>query len=222
MIGRAPMRIAAAALLLALAACKPEAPPPTIDWDKAIAEADARMKEAEAMDPPPALVILAKRFGLTRLERDILLLCVAINLDSGTIVWQTAHGETPDNIKNNPALKGVTIPRTGRPGIIGTLVTKSLVIAGEPGFFTTPNGRGAMLRAYDKSTGKEVGAVYMPAPLSGSPMTYMMNGHQYIVVAIGGGNYPGELLAFLAATLGRAPSGGSFAAARESRVTSVC
>ncbi len=121
----------------------------------------------------------------------------AINLDKGDIVWQVAHGETPDNIKNNPALKGVTIPRTGRPGIIGTLVTKSLVIAGEPGFFTTPNGaRGAMLRAYDKNTGKEVGAVYMPAPQSGSPMTYMHNGQQYIIVAISGASYSGELVAF--------------------------
>jgi quinoprotein glucose dehydrogenase len=69
--------------------------------------------------------------------------------------------------------------------------------AGEAGFFTTPNGqRGAMLRAYDKATGREVGAVYMPAPQSGSPMTYMLSGQQYIVVAISGGTYSGELLAF--------------------------
>jgi quinoprotein glucose dehydrogenase len=121
----------------------------------------------------------------------------AINLDRGEIVWQVAHGETPDNVRNNPALKGLTIPRTGRAGIIGVLTTKSLVIAGEAGFFTTPSGaRGAMLRAYDKATGNEVGAVYMPAPQSGSPMTYMVNGQQYIVVAISGNNYPGELLAF--------------------------
>ena len=53
-----------------------------------------------------------------------------------------------------------------------------------------------MLRAYDKATGKEVGAVYMPSSQTGSPMTYMLNGKQYIIVAIGGGNYPGELLAF--------------------------
>ena len=80
---------------------------------------------------------------------------------------------------------------------IGTVVTKNLVIAGEGGYFTTPSGvRGAMLRAYDKVTGKEVGAVYMPAPQSGDPMTYMLNGKQYIVVAISGGNYSGELLAF--------------------------
>jgi quinoprotein glucose dehydrogenase len=53
-----------------------------------------------------------------------------------------------------------------------------------------------MLRAYDKKTGKEVGAIYMPAPESGSPMTYMLNGKQYIVVAVSGGNYSGEYIAF--------------------------
>jgi quinoprotein glucose dehydrogenase len=121
----------------------------------------------------------------------------AIDLTRGEIAWQVAHGETPDNIRNNPALKGLNIPRTGRPGLIGTLTTKSLVIAGEAGFFTNAQGvRGAMLRAYDKATGKEVGAVYMNAPQSGSPMTYMLGGRQYIVVAIGGGNYSGELVAF--------------------------
>ncbi|HYL35421.1 MAG TPA: pyrroloquinoline quinone-dependent dehydrogenase [Bryobacteraceae bacterium] len=121
----------------------------------------------------------------------------ALDLSKGEIVWQIAHGETPDNIRNSPLLKGLTIPRTGRPGIIGVLATKTLVIAGESGFFTTPSGqRGAMLRAYDKATGREVGAVYMPAPQSGSPMTYMLDGQQYIVVAISGGGYAGELLAF--------------------------
>src|SRR5581483_1878162 len=121
----------------------------------------------------------------------------AIDLNKGDIVWQVAHGETPDEIRNHPALKGVTIPRTGRVGRIGTLVTKSLVIAGEGGFFTTPDGkRGAMLRAYDKATGREVGSVFMPAPSTGSPMTYMLNGRQYIVVPISGGTYSGEFVAF--------------------------
>jgi len=120
----------------------------------------------------------------------------AISLDSGDILWQVPHGETPDAIKNHPALKGLNIPRTGRPGSVGTLVTKTLVIAGEPGFGTTPSGqRGSMLRAYDKKSGMEAGAVYMPAPQSGSPMTYMLNGRQYLVVAISGGSYSGELLA---------------------------
>jgi quinoprotein glucose dehydrogenase len=121
----------------------------------------------------------------------------AIDLNRGEILWHIAHGETPDNVRNNPALKGLTIPRTGRSGLIGPLVTKTLVIAGEGGVFTTPSGaRGAMLRAYDKTDGHEVGAVYMPAPESGSPMTYMHDGKQYIVIAISGGNYSGELVAF--------------------------
>ena len=120
----------------------------------------------------------------------------AIDLTKGDIAWQIAHGDTPDNIRNNPALKGIDIPRTGRPGLLGPLTTKTLVICGEAGFGPTPAGRGAMLRAYDKATGKEVGAVYMPAPQTGSPMTYMLNGEQYLVVAIGGGVYSAELAAF--------------------------
>jgi quinoprotein glucose dehydrogenase len=121
----------------------------------------------------------------------------ALALDQGELVWQIAHGETPDNIKNHPALKGLNIPRTGRAnGRVGTLVTKTLVIAGEPGFFTTKQGRGAMLRAFDKATGQEIGAVYIPAPTTGAPMTYMWHGKQYLVVAVSGAGYSGELLAF--------------------------
>ena len=121
----------------------------------------------------------------------------AINLNEGEIVWQVAHGETPDRVRNHPALQGIDLPRTGRPGPVGTLTTKTLLLAGEGGFFTTPSGdRGAMLRAYDKATGENVGEVYLPAPQTGTLMTYMLNGKQYVVVAVGGGTVPAELLAF--------------------------
>jgi len=71
------------------------------------------------------------------------------------------------------------------------------MIAGEPGTFTLPDGRmGAMLRAYEKKSGKELGAVYMPSGQTGTPMTYMRDGKQYIVIAIAGNAYPAELLAF--------------------------
>jgi quinoprotein glucose dehydrogenase len=120
----------------------------------------------------------------------------AIDLTKGEIIWQVAHGETPDAIRNNPALKGLNIPRTGRPGVVGSLVTKTLLVSGEAGFGPTGGARGAMLRAYDKATGKEMGAVYMPAPQTGSPMTYMVNGKQYIVVAVSGAAFPGELVAY--------------------------
>ena len=128
----------------------------------------------------------------------------AIDLNVGEIVWQVAHGATPDSVTNHPALRGVELPRTGRQGPVGTLTTKTLVIAGEGGrnapgggFWTTPDGRrGAMLRAYDKTTGDNVAEVYMPAPQTGTPMTYNLDGKQYIVVAVGGGTVPAELLAF--------------------------
>ena len=122
----------------------------------------------------------------------------AIDLDKGETRGQVARGETPDLVRNHPALKSLNIPRTGQAGNdVGTLVTRTLLIAGEGVVGPTSSGqRGAMLRAYDKATGKEVGAVYMPAPQSGSPMTYMLNGQQYLVVAISGGAYSGELLAF--------------------------
>jgi len=77
------------------------------------------------------------------------------------------------------------------------LVTKNLVVAGESGFYTTEEGEpGAMLRAYDKATGEEVGAVYMTAPQTGSPMTYSVDGEQYIVLATSGGGQSGRLLAY--------------------------
>jgi quinoprotein glucose dehydrogenase len=122
----------------------------------------------------------------------------AIDLDEGKILWQIPHGETPDIVRNYPALKGWNIGRTGQQTYnIGTLVTKTLLIAGEGQVTTTADHpRGAMLRAYDKDTGKEVGAVYMPAPQSGSPMTYMVKGKQYIVVAVSGGPYSGEYIAY--------------------------
>ncbi len=122
----------------------------------------------------------------------------AINMDTGDFRWQVAFGATPPNIANHPALKGLNLPPMGRPGNNnGTLVTKTLLIAGEKNFGPTPSGqRGAMLRAYDKATGQEVAALYLPAPQTGSPMTYLLNGQQHLVVAISGGTYTGELVAF--------------------------
>jgi quinoprotein glucose dehydrogenase len=126
-------------------------------------------------------------------------LLAAIDVSQGKVAWQTPHGDTPDNVRNHPALKGMNIPKTGQPGAsgVGLLVTKTLVIMGDPQVTTTPeHPRGAMLRAYDKKTGEQVGAVWMPAQQSGSPMTYSVNGRQYIVVAVSGGNYSGEYIAF--------------------------
>ena len=114
----------------------------------------------------------------------------AYDMKTGDIIWQKTHSSTPDDIKNHPALQGVNLPpRLGQPGrtFIGTLTTKTLVIAGEGGVHRNEAGeRVALLRAYDKVTGADAGAVEMPDKQTGSPMTYMIGGKQYIVIAVSG------------------------------------
>lgn len=124
-------------------------------------------------------------------------LMVAIDMNKGDIKWSVPHGDTPDAVRNHPLLKGLTIPKTGQGGNVGVLITKTLVIAGDPQF-TAPPGkeRGASLRAYDKQTGEQVGEIRVPAPVVGHPMTYVLNGQQYIVLGVSGGNYRGEFIAF--------------------------
>ncbi|MEO8256627.1 MAG: PQQ-binding-like beta-propeller repeat protein [Acidobacteriota bacterium] len=122
----------------------------------------------------------------------------AYNMNTGDIVWQKTHSSTPDDIRNHPALRGLNLPRLGQPGrtFIGTLTTKSLLIAGEGGVHTNETGkRVALLRAYDKQTGEDAGAVDMPEKQTGSPMTYMIDGKQFIVLAVSGSN-GGEILAY--------------------------
>ena len=121
----------------------------------------------------------------------------AIDLNTGELKFQVPHGDTPDLVRNSPALKGIDVPKTGQGGIVGVVITKTLVIVGDPQVTSAPGRpKGAMLRAYDKKTGAEVGAVWMPAQQSGSPMTYMAGGRQYIIVAVGGGTYSSEYIAF--------------------------
>jgi quinoprotein glucose dehydrogenase len=135
----------------------------------------------------------------------------ALDLAKGTMLWQVTHGETPDAIRNHPLLKGVTIPRTGQSGILGTLTTKSLVIIGDCGLFTDEHGKkGCRLRAYDKATGEQRGAVFMDKVQTGAAMTYMHNGKQYIVTAVGS-SHGADLLAYAL------PGGSQAATIREER-----
>ncbi|MEW6322075.1 MAG: PQQ-binding-like beta-propeller repeat protein [Acidobacteriota bacterium] len=122
----------------------------------------------------------------------------AIDLKTGTLKFQVPHGDTPDNIANHPLLKGLNIGKTGQigGGYVGVLITKTLVIAGDQNVTTRNGQRGASLRAYDKNTGEQVGEVRVPAQVWGMPMTYSIDGRQYIVVGVSGGNYTGEYIAF--------------------------
>src|SRR4029434_1686042 len=112
----------------------------------------------------------------------------AIDLNTGDIKFRVPHGDTPDSVRNALQRLGISYPeKTGQSGSVGLMVTKTLVVVGDPQVTAPPDRpRGAMLRAYDKQTGKEVGAVLMPSQQVGSPMTYSVDGRQYIVVAVPG------------------------------------
>lgn len=126
----------------------------------------------------------------------------AYDMNTGEMLWQKPHSTTPDNIRNHPALAGLDVARLGAYGriFIGTLTTKTLVIAGEGDVHTNAAGETvALLRAYDKATGDDVeGQVEMPAKQTGSPMTYLHGGKQYIVVAVSrsGADAGAELIAY--------------------------
>jgi quinoprotein glucose dehydrogenase len=121
----------------------------------------------------------------------------AIDLNSGDHVWMAPNGEAPDWIRNHPALKGVDLPRTGRYEHAGLMVTRTLLFAGEgSGLFAVPPGSGGpMFRAHDKKTGEIISEFKLPANQSGIPMTYLANGRQYIVVAVGAVATPAEFVA---------------------------
>ena len=119
----------------------------------------------------------------------------AIDLNKGDLLWMVANGDGP---RNHPALKPLNLPPLGQPGRVAPLVTKTLLFLGEgsdTGAHLPPGGGGKMLRAYDKATGKVVWEMELPGGTTGAPMTYMLNGKQYIVVAVGWKGMPGELIA---------------------------
>jgi len=113
----------------------------------------------------------------------------AIDMNTGEHRWMVPNGDTPDDVKSNPALAGLTIPPTGKPSKALLLVTKTLLFASE-GYGGAP-----ILRAYDKTTGAVVAELPLPGSGSGKPMTYMLNGKQYLVMAVGR-ERPAELVAF--------------------------
>jgi len=127
----------------------------------------------------------------------------AIDLNTGDHRWMTPAG---DLAKSNPRLKQFGLHSVGRPARCHLLLTKTLLIVGqEGGTHREGGGREKVpdfeisdpkLCAYDKATGRLVGEVALPRNATGAPMTYMLNGKQFIAVATGGSNLPAELIAF--------------------------
>jgi quinoprotein glucose dehydrogenase len=113
----------------------------------------------------------------------------AIDLTTGEHRWMITNGDTPAAIRDHPALRGVTVPRTGKNAHANLLVTRTLLFYGEG-----RNG-GPEFHAVDKATGAEIAQVTLPAPTNAAPITFMHQGRQYIVVAIASADLPAELVA---------------------------
>jgi quinoprotein glucose dehydrogenase len=113
---------------------------------------------------------------------------VAIDMSTGEHLWWIPNGDTPDRIKNHPALRGLNIPNTGQQSHAVMLATRTLLV-------TAPGGDAPLLYAVDKKTGMRLGTVKLPAPSQYGMMTYMHQGKQYIVVQIMSPAYPGSLVA---------------------------
>jgi quinoprotein glucose dehydrogenase len=121
----------------------------------------------------------------------------AIDLNTGNHVWMVPNGQVPDYVKNHPALAGIDLSGAGNPERAPLLVTKTLLFAGDgAGLFSSgPQGGGKKFRALDKKTGRTIHEMELPANETGLPMTFMVDGRQFIVVAVGARNFPAELIA---------------------------
>jgi quinoprotein glucose dehydrogenase len=104
----------------------------------------------------------------------------AIDMNTGEHAWMIPNGPTPDEIANNPALAGVELPPTGRMTRAMLLATKTLLF-GTDGWGGSPS-----LRAYDKATGAEIAAIELPGPSGGLPMSYAVDGRQFIAISVAG------------------------------------
>jgi quinoprotein glucose dehydrogenase len=106
----------------------------------------------------------------------------AIDMKTGEHLWWIPIGETPDRIKDNPALKGLDIGNTGTGRQAALIVTPSMLLySGESSDGT------AYVFAVDKTTGREVGRVKAPRPIRYGMITYMHQGRQHVVVQMNGG-----------------------------------
>jgi quinoprotein glucose dehydrogenase len=99
------------------------------------------------------------------------------------------NGDTPKAIAEHPALAGIELPRTGSPSRAGMLVTKTLLLAGE-GW-----GGGNGFYAYDKKSGEILSRIALPATQTGLPITYLLDGRQYVVLSVGDSETPASLVA---------------------------
>ena len=122
----------------------------------------------------------------------------AIDMNSGEHVWMVPNGDGP---RDHPAIAHLDLPPLGQPGRSMTLLTRTLLFVseGDPIMVRTPPGAGPdagrKFRAFDKESGRVVWETEFPAGTNGSPITYLHEGRQYVVLPIGSLRHPGEWVA---------------------------
>ncbi|MEX0618438.1 MAG: PQQ-binding-like beta-propeller repeat protein [Pseudohongiellaceae bacterium] len=112
----------------------------------------------------------------------------AINMVSGEHVWQVVNGDTPEDLVNHPLLEGVDLPRTGKPTRSGLVLTETLLFSGEG-----PGGD-PVLWAHDKTSGEIIAKIDMPGAVTGVPMTFMVDGKQYLAMATSDFSSPAKIV----------------------------
>jgi len=151
---------------------KPRAPDATMRW---------RMREDDVtvfnVPGPHGLPLNKPPYGVLE----------AINMDTGEFRWRVPNGDGP---RDDPLLKDLHLPPLGIPGRAAPLVTKSLLFVGESSsavdLGAVTHGRGNHFRAYDKRNGQVLTTLTLPAGTTAAPMTYAVDGKQYVVVTVGG------------------------------------
>ena len=110
----------------------------------------------------------------------------AYNMNTGDKAWWIPNGGFIQTTSRDPLFAGVQLPPRSSTGQAQVITTKTLVIYGTGRSGGVP-GQPPQLFAVDKATGRQVGAVEIPAKTTAVPMTFMHKGKQYIVFATGAG-----------------------------------
>lgn len=119
----------------------------------------------------------------------------ALDMNTGKLLWQRPNSRTPQQVREHPKLAGVKIPDTGTDDRSALLVTKTLLFSGEGAGMYGARWGGTLFKAHDKMTGEVITEVDLGQRQTGVPMTYAVNGRQYIVVATGAPGEAGQLVA---------------------------
>ena len=139
----------------------------------------------EMMNGPQGLPLMKPPYGRV----------TAYDLNKGDIAWMVPNADGP---RNHPALKALNLPPLGDPTPSAVIVTKTLLFMTQADKSTPrspANVGGTKFRALDKATGATLSEIDLGVGQNNTPMTFMHDGKQYVVVAVGSTDHPAELIA---------------------------